>query len=118
MLSALLILLGVIAVAFALGWRPKWDSLLVIATGVWSGIVGLFTAPFGAAGAWHRILGIVGILLVVAGLLVGSGNAPAPSAPTLKDAIIAFQLEHGLVGDGVWGKKTNEAYLLFLKKGY
>lgn len=121
MLSVLLVIIGVGLVAYALGYRLslKWDAVTAFGTGVWSGLKALAIAPVTSIGSLvPRVAAVLGILLIVVALLTGTGNAPAPSAPSLKDAIVAFQIEHGLNGDGVWGPKTEAAYRLFIKRGY
>lgn len=65
----------------------------------------------------YRLVLLVSACLYAIGLALATG-APPPAAPSLRDAIIAFQIEHGLQPDGVWGRNTDNAYRAFLKNGY
>lgn len=78
----------------------------------WPGVVRVSTAPFSDwQAAIERFILVVGAILLVASFF---GPLPASTehgrAADLKQAVIAFQTEHGLTPDGIIGQLTVNAY--------
>lgn len=111
MFSVIVILIGLAVLAGALGWTPTLVGAKAVFINAWSGAVRLFTQPL-TANPVDRVLAVVGIVIILLALVLPVGPVKqAGSHASLEQSIEAFQSEHNLTPDGVWGKNTNNAYL-------
>lgn len=107
----LISLIAIVLLAYALGWTPTKDSLLAVWTGIVSGVKHISFAPVSDwRAALRRVALVVGALFAIASFWTPLPAALGGSAADLRQAIIAFQIEHGLNGDGIWGPKTHDMY--------
>lgn len=118
-MHVLYFVLGLLAVAIALGWRPSLDAARAIIAAVWAGVWALVVTPWGTdkgvivfALAWgHRLLLAVGVVLVLLSITIGGAIATGGDARANLDAAIrAFQASVGLTVDGLFGPDTVRAF--------
>lgn len=113
MLNIVLFIVAVALLAVALKGIPKWDAVTAWFTGLWAGVVALATGK--GVTLTQRLLAVVGLFLLIVALIAGGGTDHAASLTgshaELKQTIEAYQSAHGLSPDGVWGAKTNAAYV-------
>jgi hypothetical protein len=119
MLNVIFTIVALALAGLALGWRPSKEWATASWTFVSKGFIelanGRSEAEFLAGESlwllWRRILGALAVLALLLALVVApAGYRADGSWRSLYEAVVAFQLERGLTGDGVFGPKTLDAY--------
>jgi hypothetical protein len=114
-------LVALVLAALALGWTPsvdwakaQWAFLAKGFTELATGKTDEAHGAFVVKEMWllfRRAVGVLAVIALLAALLASpAGYRPDGSRQSLYEAIVAFQIEHGLTGDGLWGPKTHDAY--------
>lgn len=122
MLNIVLLILGLVALAYALGLAPKLATVPAyggrVLLGVKALLVGSWALPkmenLGTwfLSYWRRLLFIGGVFLVVLALTVGGAavSTGGNARDNLDAAIKAFQSSVNLKADGIFGPSTVKAY--------